>query len=244
MTRVERWERKAEIPLLILAATFLVAYAWPVLNQHMGSSLRDALSKISWVVWAAFAVDFGARILLADHRRRYVMGHWYDVILITLPMLRPLRLLRLIALARILNRSAASSLVGRVSAYVVGVAVAAVNLGAIAVLDAEEKVRGSNIKTFGDAIWWSATTVTTVGYGDHYPVTVTGRIIAVVLMLVGLGMVGVLTAAIAAWFINQVQLDPQALTQRRGASRADRPADRAREGDGDLIPVQGDGASA
>lgn len=208
MTRVERWERKAEVPLLILAAAFLIAYAWPVLNQHMDSDLRSVLTKVSWTVWGAFAVDFLARILLAESRRHYVLAHWYDVILLIVPMFRPLRLLRLIALARVLNRSAATSLVGRVTAYVVGVAIASVNMGALAVLDAEQTAHGSNIHTFGDALWWSATTVTTVGYGDHYPITATGRVIAVSLTLVGLGMVGVMTAAIAAWFIHQVQQNP------------------------------------
>lgn len=210
MTRVERWERKAEIPLLILAATFLGAYAWPVLNQRLNPNLRGDLSKISWIVWAAFALDFCIRIALADHRKHYVWMHWYDVFLISLPMLRPLRLLRLLALARILNRSAAGTLVGRVSAYVVGVAVASVNLGALAVLDAEQNAPGSNIRTFGDALWWSATTVTTVGYGDHFPITTTGRIIAVALTLVGLAMVGIFTAAIAAWFISQVRINEAA----------------------------------
>lgn len=211
MTRVERWERKAEVPLLILAVTFLVAYAWPVLNQRLNTSLRDDLTTISWIIWAAFALDFGIRIVLAtENRSRYIWTHWYDVFLITLPMLRPLRLLRLLALARILNRSAAETLVGRVSAYVVGVAVASVNLGALAVLDAEQNAPGSNIRTFGDALWWSATTVTTVGYGDHFPITTTGRIIAVALTLVGLAMVGVFTAAIAAWFISQVRLNEAA----------------------------------
>ena len=70
-------------------------------------------------------------------------AHWYDVALIILPMLRPLRLLRLLAFARVLNRSAAGSLVGKVSTYVAGTAVTALGLGALAVLDAEQDAPGS-----------------------------------------------------------------------------------------------------
>ena len=176
MTRVQRWEKRAEIPLLLLALAFLVAYAWPVLDPRLSPDLRTTLEVASWTVWAAFIADFAARLFLADDRREYALSHWYDVALILLPMLRPLRLLRLLAFARVLNRSAAGSLVGRVSTYVAGTAAMALGLGALAILDAEQDAAGANIRTFGDALWWSATTVTTVGYGDHFPVTTTGRL--------------------------------------------------------------------
>lgn len=129
--------------------------------------------------------------------------------LIVLPILRPLRLLRLLAFARVLNRSAASSLAGRVSAYVAGTAIMALFLGAIAILDVEQDAAGANITTFGDALWWSATTVTTVGYGDFYPVTTQGRFIAVAVMLVGIALVGAITASVATWMIGQVQRESE-----------------------------------
>jgi voltage-gated potassium channel len=205
MTRVQRWERRSEFPLLLLAAAFLVAYAWPVLDPRMDPDLRSFLTTLSWTVWVAFAVDFAVRLVLVDDRWHCAKGHWYDVALIALPMLRPLRLLRLLALARILNRSASRSLVGRVSTYVGGAAMMAVALASIAVLDAEHGAKGANIASYGDALWWACTTVTTVGYGDRYPVTTQGRFIAVALMLVGIALVGAVTASIAAWMVGQVQ---------------------------------------
>lgn len=209
MTQVQRWERRAEVPLMLLAVAFLVAYAWPVLDPRMSPDLRTVLTLASWTVWAAFAVDFAARIYLAEERRRYVLAHWYDVALIALPMLRPLRLLRLLALARVLHRSSAGSLVGKVSTYVAGVALMSLGLGAIAVLDAEQGAKGANITNFEDALWWAATTVTTVGYGDHFPVTTAGRIVAVALMLIGIASIGAVTAGVAAWFIAQVAAERQ-----------------------------------
>ncbi|MFC7492102.1 MULTISPECIES: potassium channel family protein [unclassified Knoellia] len=205
MTRVERWERRAEVPLLLLAVAFLVAYAWPVLDPRLDSDLQSFLTLASWTMWGAFAMDFAARVWLAERRVEYTARQWYDVALIVLPMLRPLRLLRLLAFARVLNRSAASSLIGRVSTYVAGVAILAVFLGAIAVLDAEQDSSEANIASFGDALWWASTTVTPVGYGDRFPDTTEGRFIAVALMIVGIAVVGAVTASIATWMVGQVQ---------------------------------------
>ncbi len=205
MTTVQRYERHSEIPLLLLAFAFLVAYAWPVLDLGLDQDLHDFLDTVSWTVWGAFAVDFAIRLVLADSSRRYALSHWYDLALIGLPLLRPLRLLRLLALARILNRSATTSLVGRVGVYVVGAALMAVGLGAVAVLDAEQSQPGANILTIGDALWWAACTVSTVGYGDRYPVAGEGRFVAVVLMVVGIGFVGGVTATLAAWLVAHVE---------------------------------------
>lgn len=205
MSRVEHWERRSEIPLLLLAVAFLVAYAVPILDRTIDRNTRTELNLVSWSVWAAFAVDFAIRLTLADRRWSYAKQHWYDVALIALPMLRPLRLLRILALARILNRSARRNLTERVTLYVVGTAIAAVGLGALAVLDAEQKSSHANIQSIGDALWWSSVTVMTVGYGDRYPVTTTGRLVAVALMVVGVALVGSVTAAIAAWFVENFQ---------------------------------------
>jgi voltage-gated potassium channel len=204
--RVERWERRAEIPLLLLAVAFLVAYAWPIVDPGLDRDLESFFQVTTWTVWGAFAIDFFARLVLAEGRREYAIRHWYDVALITLPVLRPLRLLRLLAFLRILNRSAAGSLAGRVATYVVGAAVMSVGLGALAILDAERNAQDANITNLGDALWWATTTVTTVGYGDHFPVTTTGRFVAVALMLMGIALVGSITAAVAAWLISNVEL--------------------------------------
>jgi voltage-gated potassium channel len=206
MTKVERWERNAEIPLLLLAVAFLAAYAVLVVDQGLTPHVREALITVSWAVWGAFAFDFLARLFLAEQRALYARHHWYDVALIALPVLRPLRLLRLFALARILNRSAAGSLVGQVTTYAAGVAVMSIGLGSLAILDAERAAKHANITTLRDALWWAATTVTTVGYGDRYPVTTEGRLIAVALMVVGIGLVGAVTASVAAWMVRQVDL--------------------------------------
>jgi voltage-gated potassium channel len=204
MSRVARWEERSEVPLLLLAAAFLVSYAWPVLDPSMDPDLHQYLDIASWAVWTAFAIDFCIRLYLAEPRVSYALHHWYDVLLIAAPLLRPLRLLRLLAFARILNRSAIGGLAGRVTIYVAGIALMAVGLGALAILDAERDAPEANITSAGDALWWACTTVTTVGYGDRFPVTTTGRFIAVALMMVGIAVVSSLTAVVATWLIANV----------------------------------------
>ena len=137
MSRVERWERRTEVPLLLLATAFLVAYVWPVLDPDMSRGAKEFLDTVSWTVWGAFAIDFAIRIALAERRRSYIVRHWYDVLLVVIPLLRPIRLLRLLAFARIVNRTAAGSLAGRATTYVIAIAVMSVGLGAVAVLDVE-----------------------------------------------------------------------------------------------------------
>jgi voltage-gated potassium channel len=105
----------------------------------------------------------------------------------------------------VLNRRATSSLQGRVAIYVACSLSLVVFVAALAALDAERGRQGATINTLGDALWWAATTVMTVGYGDKVPVTTEGRWVAVGLMLGGITLIGVITASIATWLIAQVR---------------------------------------
>jgi len=102
--------------------------------------------------------------------------------------------------------------------YIAGASTAVMFVASLAILQAERGRDGANIETFGDALWWSITTVTTVGYGDQYPVTVQGRLIAVALMLSGIALIGVITATFASWLIERVE---QVEEETRAATRED-----------------------
>jgi len=91
--------------------------------------------------------------------------------------------------------------------YVAGAASVAVGLGALAVLDAERSAEGANITTIGDALWWACATVTTVAYGDRFPVTAEGRVVGVVLMVVGIGVVGAVIASVTSWILGRVEAE-------------------------------------
>lgn len=86
------------------------------------------------------------------------------------------------------------------------VAMLTVGSAAAAVWLAERSAPRSNIRSFWTAAWWAMETVTTVGYGDHHPTTTTGRVIAVGLMMVGVALVGVITATVVTWFFSELDV--------------------------------------
>jgi len=156
-----------EWPLTAIAVLFLVAYAWPILDPELDQPWPAVFLAITWAAWAVFALDYFVRLILAERSGAFVRTHLFGLATVVLPLLRPLQLLRLVTLLNVLNRYAGASLRGRVMVYVVGSMVLVLFVSALAVLDAERGREGSNITTFGDAVWWSFTTVTTVGYGDR-----------------------------------------------------------------------------
>jgi voltage-gated potassium channel len=113
--------------------------------------------------------------------------------------------LRLVTLLGSLYRRMASSLRGRVAVYVCGATSLVVFCAAVAVLNAERRNPDANITTFTDAAWWATTTISTVGYGDRYPTTGEGRLIAGLLMLGGIALLGVVTASLASWLLDRVR---------------------------------------
>lgn len=205
-----------EWPLTVAALAYLVAYALPILDPSLGPTPRAATAVVTGLVWAAFLVDYVARLMLTRDRWQFVRTHLLDLAVVVLPMFRPLRLLRLLTVLTVLNRYAGSSLRGRVAVYAAGAISLALIVSALAMLDAERGVPGSNIESFGDALWWSFATVTTVGYGDQFPVTTVGRLIATALMLTGIALLGVITASFATWMIERVEeIDEESQTATR-----------------------------
>jgi len=120
MIPVHRWERAADWPLMLAALAFLVAYAVPILDPGLSPGARRACQVVTWTTWGLFALDYLARLALAEHRRRFFLRHLLDLAVIVLPLLRPLRLLRLAALLAVVNLRAMTGLRGQVAVYVAG----------------------------------------------------------------------------------------------------------------------------
>jgi voltage-gated potassium channel len=219
----ERVEKAAALPLLIVSIALVPLLVVPLV-VHLSHGWSQTVDDLDLVVWGIFTLEYLTMLALSMNRWRYVRTHVIDLLLVCLPLLRPLRIVRSVRALRLLRlarlgtvttkglRLSRSRLASRGAAYALGVAVVLTLAASALVLDAE---RGKgNIKTFGDAVWWAMTTVTTVGYGDHYPVTTLGRAVAVVLMLVGISVLGIITAALAAWLVK-VSGEPEQKTEHR-----------------------------
>jgi voltage-gated potassium channel len=196
-------ESATEVPMLVLALVFLVAVALPQV-AHLPDQASALFDGLTWAIWAVFAVELAVKTYLAPDRRRYLRSHWPEVLAVALPFLRPLRLLRLVVVGPRLWGAARMVLRRRTFSLVGFAGLSSVMLAAIIVYAAE---RGGNgpIQTFGDALWWAAATITTVATGDVYPRTLVGRAVAIALMVVGAGLFGLVTARVAAFFIEEEQ---------------------------------------
>jgi voltage-gated potassium channel len=202
------WRQLTDIPLTVLAAIFLIAYAWEVIADLQPPD--DLIAEtIMWVIWGFFVVDFVVSVILAERRVHWFFTHFLDFLIVVLPALRPLRLLRLVTLLRFLNRGAGRALRGRVITYAAGAAIILVFVAALAELDVERHAIGSHIHTFGDSLWWACVTIASVGYGDITPVTLEGRLIAVGVMAAGIALVGTVAATFASFFIDRVAVTTQ-----------------------------------
>ena len=205
-----RYEELSQWPLVAVAVLFVAAYAWGVLRPDLPGWLLTTLHVVTVVAWPVFLADYVLRLVLAEHRWRFVRQNWVDGVAVALPLLRPLRIISLVRVARVLDRRLTSTLHGRVAAYVTLTASLVVFMASLAVYDAERGARDASITSYGDAVWWALTTITTVGYGDEYPVTAEGRLVAVLLMVGGIALLGVVTAAVASWFVGRVAEAAQA----------------------------------
>jgi voltage-gated potassium channel len=193
------------LTLTFLAVIFLVVFSIPAFVIDLSENAQDSIELIQWICWSAFAIDLLVGLLTSNSKREYLQKHPLELASVLLPFLRPLRLMRVISFGGLALQKIA---MGRQFAITLKVAITAVFVSYIAAVQitiSERDVEGSNIKTFGDGLWWAVTTVTTVGYGDRFPTTTEGRILAVMLMLVGISLVGVITASVASWFVRLSQ---------------------------------------
>lgn len=201
------WERATNLPLFALALLFLVAYAVPILRPGLPAWVGTAATAVYVLVWALYAADFAVRLVMAGrgNRIRFVYSHPLDLVMVLLPMLRPLRVVRIVVLlSEVFRRHAEASKRFQAVFYVVSVTFMILLVSSLAILDAERDATGTQIADFGDALWWSVVTATTVGYGDMVPQTVEGQAIAAFLMFAAIGLVGLVSGSLASWFVDRV----------------------------------------
>ena len=196
-----------ENALTLLALIYLAAFSYPAFVTEISNSTQIKLEIVQWVTWAIFALDLIIGLLTANDRKKYLKSHPLEILSVALPFLRPLRLLRVVSFGALVIQKVAVGKHLAITFKVFLFSVLIAYIAAVQITITERGVAGSNIKSFGDGLWWAVTTVTTVGYGDHFPTTTIGRFLAVGLMLVGISLMGVITASVAAWFVKMSQED-------------------------------------
>lgn len=213
--RFNSFTAATELPIAVLA--LLIAPALVVEGHTSNPHIRDLARWTNWIIWLAFCGEYAIKIVLTPERRQFVRTAWVDLLMVVLSVPLPLSGMfqgvptRVVLLIRFLRGASVAAMGLRMRTrilrphrvhHVAVLTAVVVGLGALGIFAVEH---GTNprIQTFGDAIWWSVVTATTVGYGDVSPVTIEGRLIAVGLMLLGIGFIGVFTAAVSSFFFNQ-----------------------------------------
>ncbi len=202
--RAEALERRLERPLLL--AALLTIPAIGIEQSDAGQPWETSATVLNWLVWTAFLLEAVLMLRVVDDRWEWIRDHPLEVAIIVLtpPFLpasmqaarvfRLFRLLRLLKLAVLARRLFSTE--GVRDATVLALLTVVGGGAAFATVEKEQDLSA------WDGVWWALTTVTTVGYGDLSPQTDAGRVIATVVMLVGIGFIAILTAAAAERFLR------------------------------------------
>jgi voltage-gated potassium channel len=203
-----KYKEITAFPLMALGFLFLIIYSIQVLMEPEGAlylGLEIASEVIVWIFVLDLilrAVGHGKTLFTVGGFVEFTRANWLSILAAAIPAFRALRFLRVLIVLRSLSPLLKTRF-ARVGFVITVTLPLVLYVSALSVFEAERYAEGSNIQSFGEAFWWSLVSVTTVGYGDHFPVTDAGRATATFLMFIGIGLFSALTALLAAWVLGQ-----------------------------------------
>ena len=192
-----------------MGALAIVFVALGFLIDEASSGAKPGLELLELAITALFVAEFASRFLAAHDRAQYLRGHWIDLVALT-PPIRAARVLRLLRLLRLVRAFAGvyraavhvqSLARHRGFAWLVVAWLAVMVICSIALYAAEHGINKAIESPF-DALWWGVVTLSTVGYGDVYPITPEGRLAAMILMVLGIGLFSAITATATSYLIS------------------------------------------
>lgn len=198
----EKWDRITEPIMSVLSFVFLAVYSWMVLAAPYGALARFG-NVVMDAIWFVFAVDYIVSLILVPDKAKWFVSHIFDLLVVLLPMFRPLRLIFALTPLRALRKASSQAFRVRVIIYAVAVSIMVFYVGSLALFDAERNAPASTISTYPEALWCTWVSATAVGYGDYSPVTPAGRIIASTLMFAGIILNGIICALLSSWLIQE-----------------------------------------
>jgi len=202
---VDRIEQVTKYPMALLGVAWLIIAITILTTDANGSASTYVVGSL-FALWAIALVEYLVRLVVTPDRRGYLKRRWVEPATVVIPPLQGWHFVGIEKMGLLLHEGElrVETILKHHSLFRVLIAAAVtLFLGAWLVLLFEEKAKGSNIHSYPDALWWAIVTVTTVGYGDRFPVSAGGRTVAVILMLLGIGLIGVLTATVASVFIKE-----------------------------------------
>ncbi|MGI5256742.1 potassium channel family protein [Streptomyces angustmyceticus] len=205
--RLWDWEQTAQPYLLAASLLFLTSYSVRVLVPDLSPGWKVWWELVTLVTWGFFVVEYLARLAFSNDRRHFLRTRWLDLVVTVLPLLRPLRIVDMHERMQRRRDHPRLVLEARVMAYTGLTSLLLGFAASLAVYHDERLAPGANIHTFGDAVWWAASTLTTTGYGDATPVTSRGRVVAVALMFVGVALVGAVVGSFSSWLLRRFRQD-------------------------------------
>jgi voltage-gated potassium channel len=201
LSRAVIWQSKSDLPLALLGLAYLAVYSVQVVLREQ-IQVIEFLDVVAAGIWIVFALDLVLRFITKESWGKFLKSNWLEILALALPFMRFLRVFRVVLALRNIKglMSSRSSATG---AYLVLLLPLTWFSGALAVLDAESTSSEASITTLRDALWWSLATITTVGYGDKYPITVEGQLLAGVLMVTGISLFSAVAGVIASWILEE-----------------------------------------
>ena len=195
------WESKSNIPMAVLGVIYLAAYSSQVVYSS-NAELVAQLEVASQIIWAVFVLDVIFRLIGSESIPNFLKSSWLEILALAIPFMRILRVFRVILALRgikgfVKNRASA------MGTYILMLVPLTWFSGGIAVLDAESTNPDASITNLREALWWSLATITTVGYGDKYPTTLEGQLVAAVLMLTGIALFSAGAGIFASWIMGE-----------------------------------------
>ena len=194
------WEERSSTPMFVASVLYLLAFAAPIMSTRIQEPYDAYLNIIQMILWGLFAADYCIRLYLAPRRLYFITHNLMNLAIVLLPAWRIVSFLAMIYMTANRQYKRLSELAVKLFGYTAIFII----MFALAIYSVESSEPGAMIRDLPTAYWWTFTTLATVGYGDVYPITGIGRVIAVVVMLYGVGMVAVATGALASWIIEKI----------------------------------------
>ena len=193
------WEERSSTPMFVASVLYLLAFAAPIMSTRIQEPYDAYLNIIQMILWGLFAADYCIRLYLAPRRLYFITHNLMNLAIVLLPAWRIVSFLSMIYMTANRQYKRLSELAVKLFGYTAIFII----MFALSIYSVESSEPGAMIRDLPTAYWWMFTTLTTVGYGDVYPVTGIGRVIAVIVMLYGGGLVAVATGALASWIIEK-----------------------------------------